>query len=1156
MADGLPRDVAWRALGALFARHGLVRHQVEAFDNFMLHLLPHVINEAPALRAVDEAHGEEHTITLCNVGVDRPTVSDADGADHALHPHQARMRGLTYASNVVVDVVHDVVANGVHSERRVYREVLLCSIPTMVGSACCHTQTTPSDHECRLDHGGYFIINGIEKALVSQERLRTNYPFVFRAGSQGKYQLVCEIRSCAESKLRSTSTLLIHLSNTKRGEMPQMTAVLPFMQQVSIPILALFRMLRVNTRADVVRLIVGDVEGPLTRLLCSILDHDATADMNTDDLFDWLGREGTVEPTHERRRRYLDHIVSNEFLPHMGLSNDDAMLHAKAVYIGFMVRRLLRVYVGELETDDRDHYAGKRIDPSGMGMLFRQLYRSMLKMATMQMHRLRDQGKLRFTNAATLIGGRRITNVIRHAFSTGTWGMQVQSRTAPSTQTGVAQMISRMSVVATLSSMRKINTPISREGKQPKPRQLHYTSWGVVCCVETPEGASCGLIKNLAMTAHLRVGSDSSQVRELLRTRCAERLCPLDAATDEHRGIGRLVLVNGILVGYVRSADDARWVARTMRELRRSQTIPFDTTVAHVDDIVVIDTDPGCLLRPLLVGARMHLTAEILESTANVHQQWDELLRQGVIEYVDKLEETELMVGLRCDRPDAAFTHYELHPSMILGLCASLIPFPDHNQAPRNTYQAAMGKQAIGINALNHAVRLDTIAHTLVEPQRPLVSTRVDRLIGVSDAPAGVNVMVAIMVRKGYNQEDSVLLSKAAVQRGLFRSVKYVTHRDEERTNGADCERFENPSTVSDIAGLRVGDYSQLEDSGALPVGATVHPGDAIIGKTVSTSSAEAIVRGTRQTTKNDKSVMAKNDVTIVDAVLRSTKPDGARMLKVRTRQTRSPMVGDKFSSRMGQKGVVGTLLEQEDLPYTADGMTPDLIMNPHAIPSRMTLGQLMECLLGKLSAVRGEQGDATAFEEEVTVDSIARALEREGFDAHGNEVMYDGCTGEPFETRVFLGPVYYQRLKHMSGDKCHARSRGPKQALTHQPLEGRARDGGLRFGEMERDCLISHGAADFLLDRLMLASDAFDAWLCGRCGNFALPPTQGSIVRNRRPFCRICRSSDACTKMCIPFACKLLLQELQGMHVGVRLLTDAAEEGAAAAEGAAQPAS
>lgn len=1135
---GVPEPLAWQAIDAYFQRYGLLRHQIEAFDHFTMHLLPHIIRESADLRVRHDAREEEHVVSIANVGLNRPVAVEADGSEHELMPHMARLRGLSYCSNVVVDVVHDIHVRGRHEERRVYREVTLCSLPVMVGSQCCHSTVKPAVNECRLDPGGYFVINGVEKALIAQERLRTNVPFIFALKGKGKHQLCCEIRSCAESKLRSTSTLCVYITAAKNGAMPEMVAVLPFMQSVSIPVLAVFRLLRVETRAEAVSLIVGDDEdAPEMRLLCSILDNDMTAGMTTADIFEWLGREATTEPTRERRQRFLDHIVSSELLPHMGLANEPAVLRAKAAYLGFMVRKLIRVYTGELQPDDRDHYAGKRVDPSGMGLLFRQLYRSVLKSASAQMARLRDANKLRYANVSLLIGTKRITNAFRYAFSTGTWSAQ-STKSSP-TQTGVVQMISRMSVLATISNMRRVNTPISRETKAPKPRMLHSTSWGLLCPKETPEGTACGLIKALAMLAHVRVGAPSEAIEAQLRQAChPAHLRLLDEVDGATRARGVPVLVNGMLVGYAPTRADADAVLARMREARARQAVPFDTTVARYDGAVVVDSDPGCLLRPLFRGDRMHRAAAVMARCASMHDVWDALVREGVVVYVDKTEEASLRVGLWAAAPSPdAYTHYEIHPACVNGICAAMIPFPDHNQSPRNTYQSAMCKQSMGVFAFNHARRMDTVAHVLCDPERPLVSTRFDAMLHVSDAPSGVNIVVAIMCQRGYNQEDSVILNRAAVERGLFRSVKYTTYRDEEHVTGADSERFENPSTLAECTGLRVGNYASLDRGGVAPVGRVVRGGDVVIGKTVATSSAEATLKGHRVTVKRDKSVLVKGgDHGVVDAVLRSHKPDGSRIVKVKTRDTRSPLVGDKFSSRMGQKGVVGTLLAQEDMPYTADGVTPDLIVNPHAIPSRMTIGMLLETLLGRVCAVHGEQGDATPFCG-TTVEDVAEALRREGFDGFGNEVMYDGCTGERYETTVFLGPTYYQRLKHMSADKIHARSRGPKQVLTHQPIEGRARDGGLRFGEMERDCVIAHGNSHLLRERLMINSDGFPVWLCTACGNLALPAAKNAYVRHSQPFCGTCESPRHVVRHFMPYACKLLLQELGGMGVNVNLL-------------------
>ena len=445
----------------------------------------------------------------------------------------------------------------------------------MVGSATCHTSRKPALNECRLDAGGYFIVNGVEKAIIGQERLRTNVPFVFALKPNAKHQLCCEIRSCAESKLRSTSTLCVYVTAVKNGAMPEMVAVLPFMQSVSIPVLALFRLLEVPTREEAVRFIVGDAQAvPEMRLLCSILDNDTTADMATADLLEWLGREATVEATKERRLRFLQHIVAHEVLPHMGLTNEPHVLRAKAAFLGYMIRKLIKVYTGALQPDDRDDYAVKRVDASGMGLLFRQLYRSVLKSATSQMHRARDAGKLRFTNVAQLFATKRITNAFRAAFSTGTWSAHAGGAGggggAPSAaQSGVVQMISRLSVLATLSNMRKINTPISREGKAPRPRMLHATAWGIVCPVETPEGTACGLVKSLALLAHVRVGAPSALLLAELRVACAARFVELVEVDDATRARGVPVLVNGQLVGYARSREDADGIVHTMRAARR-----------------------------------------------------------------------------------------------------------------------------------------------------------------------------------------------------------------------------------------------------------------------------------------------------------------------------------------------------------------------------------------------------------------------------------------------------------------------------------------------------------------------------------------------------------------------------------------------------------
>ena len=1484
----------WHVIGAYFNKFGVVRHQIESYDNFMTVSLPHIVQESVDI-CVKSNNGEMHTVSLCNVSVQRPMQQEADGYERPITPAVARLRSVTYASSVLVDIVHDMYKDGEHKERRVFREVLLCRLPVMVGSMYCHSYKSERQLECRLDQGGYFLINGIEKALLAQEKLHTNQAYVFVVKQPSKFQLVCEIRSCHELKMRSTSTLYIYITRTKKGAIPEMMASLPFIE-MHVPILALFKLVGVHTRDEALELIVGDLDAEESRLLCGILDNDTTCDMSYDDLLNWMGREGTKEQTKERRMRYLEHIITNELLPHMGLTTEKDVMRAKACYLGFMVRKLIGTYTGQLQCDDRDHYANKRIDTAGMlmSLLFRQVYRTLLKTLTLQMQRLLETGKLAYTNIGELINHKKITGQFKYAFSTGNWGVQRGN----SAQTGVAQMMSRMTTVAALSNLRRINTPINREGKAPKPRQLHYTSWGIVCPVETPEGSSCGLIKNLAMMAHVRIGTYSVSVKEALKRVDAIPLIPLLECDNQTRANGIPILINGTLYMYTRTASDAPQLLDKLREMRRHHLLPFDASLSFIDNAISIDTDPGCLLRPLIVASKLLHFSRILSEAPSYEHVWEHMLSCGAIEYVDKQEEMDLRVGMWPSLDVANHTHFEMHPSLINGLCAALIPYPDHNQSPRNTYQSAMGKQAVGIPGLNYPMRMDAVSHILISPQKPLVTTRMDEILHTGEAPTGINAIVCIMCWTGFNQEDSLIVNREALERGLFRTIKYQTYKDEERTNGADAERFEKPNESEKCAGMRVGCYDKLQSDGFPGVGTLLVSGDIIIGKTITTTE---IGEGTRRAVKRDRSVMVKHtDATFVDAIMKSKNRDGSLLAKVRTRTTRQPIVGDKLcasadhdvltargwvpiadvttddealtldpqtqtmayepvlethryechheslyeidtpqvnlrvtlnhrmwvnsslyaqkydfayakdvmdarvsylrncarglhapqtvdppmpvpnkhavgdflyfmgvwysdgwvdatgsvrvaqaqaeilevstrlglqhtldrqilkysrrqnpalsaffaplsngalhkalpgwalrlsvehsralmrglaasseppsaadrlvrdiiivvrtrspqlcddvqtlalncgyatnanldrdappdvrdndvrdndvrrgvgatttptadgptvgtaptwwrvdivsstarcqpnigpahrvgslrhglvaytgsvhcvtvrtgvfyirrkgvgcwtgnSSRHGQKGVIGAVLNAADMPVTEAGIVPDIIVNPHAIPSRMTIGQLMECLIGKLCAIHGRQGDATPFRG-VSIEQISDQLEAYGYDRLGGETLYNGMTGDPLPAKVFIGPTYYQRLKHMVLDKHHSRSRGPVQILTRQPVEGRAREGGLRFGEMERDCIISHGAANVLSERLFEQSDPFVATVCSKCGLLAQPVADKTLLRQKRPFCRVCNDHTSVQDVRMPYAFKLLLQELMAMNIAARL--------------------
>ncbi|KAK8934248.1 DNA-directed RNA polymerase II subunit RPB2 [Platanthera zijinensis] len=585
--------------------------------------------------------------------------------------------------------------------------------------------------------------------------------------------------------------------------------------------------------------------------------------------------------------------------------------------------------------------------------------------------------------------------------------------------------------------------------------------------------------------------------------------------------------------------------------------IDVNTEVGVIRDIRLKElrlyTDYGRCSRPLFIVEKQRLLIKkkdirSLQQRETPDEGWHDLVAKGFIEYIDTEEEETTMISMTINdlvnarqNPEEAYsetyTHCEIHPSLILGVCASIIPFPDHNQSPRNTYQSAMGKQAMGIYVTNYQLRMDTLAYVLYYPQKPLVTTRAMEHLHFRQLPAGINAIVAISCYSGYNQEDSVIMNQSSIDRGFFRSLFFRSYRDEEKKMGTLVkEEFGRPNRENTM-GMRHGSYDKLDDDGLAPPGTRVSGEDVIIGKTSPIAQDDSQGASSRYTLRDHSTSLRHSESGMVDQVLLTTNADGLRFVKVRMRSVRIPQIGDKFSSRHGQKGTVGMTYTQEDMPWTVEGITPDIIVNPHAIPSRMTIGQLIECIMGKVAAHMGKEGDATPFTD-VTVDNISKALHKCGYQMRGFETMYNGHTGRKLTAMIFLGPTYYQRLKHMVDDKIHSRGRGPVQILTRQPAEGRSRDGGLRFGEMERDCMIAHGAAHFLKERLFDQSDAYRVHVCEKCGLVAI----ANLKKNSFE-CRGCKNKTDIVQVHIPYACKLLFQELMSMAIAPRMLTKEEEK-------------
>lgn len=1161
----LCNEDCFEVIDAYFEEKGLVRQQLDSFDEFVRNSMQEVMWTSVPIELfpepAEDMRRKKIKIKFEQLHIGPAKMKESDDTFQNMYPNMARLRNLTYAAPLVVDVKTIITLlkeDGTDDmvEEETTEQLPIGKVPVMLRSNYCSLKLGGDSHdrplvelgECVYDQGGYFVINGGEKVLVAQERMSGNHVYIF--SGKGKY--VAEIRSMMEGMSRPTQSLYIKMVKPQKGKNfsgSVLRATIPYIKQ-EIPIMIIFRALGFENDRDILMRIVydfGDYE--MMELLRPSLEESFVI-QNQQVALDYIGRRGSTEGVKQAQRiKYAKQILQREMLPHVGVEANNEI--KKAYFFGYIIHRLLNTVLGRRDFDDRDHFGNKRMDLAGplMGTLFRQLFAKLVKELKRELDKkIADKQELKLRS---LITEHTISDGLKYSLATGNWAA---NRKGPQSKTGVAQVLQRLTFAQTLSHLRRLNSPVGRDGKLAKPRQLHNTHWGMVCPAETPEGQACGLVKNLALMAYISVGSDSSSILDVLEEGAMRTLEDTNAEDIPQT---TKVFVNGAWVGV--HSNPQEMVSR-LRGMRRGVDIHLEVSIVWdiKDREMHLQSDAGRCCRPLLIVEnnqlclmRSHIEALKDRSRGTDTGRFTQLFKLGLVEYIDTNEEETTLISMSLEdlkktrgRDDLVYTHCEIHPSMILGVCASIVPFPDHNQSPRNTYQSAMGKQALGMYITNFLTRLDTLGHVMMYPQKPLVMTRSMKHLHFQEMPAGTMCVVAIMCYSGYNQEDSTIFNQSSIDRGLFRTIFYRTYRDKEKANNSQTsgkkhialeEEFCRPDRNT-CTGMRANVmYDKLDQDGLIAPGIRVSGGDAIIGKTTPIPQMPEAMTGRRaaQQTKKDSSLCVRaSEAGIIDSVILTTSEDGMKFVKVRVRSLRIPTTGDKFASRHGQKGTVGITFRQEEMPWNVEGVVPDIIINPHAIPSRMTIGHLVECLMGKVVSLTGDQGLATPFLD-VTAENVSVLLHNCGYQKRGNEVLYSGMTGKKLDAMIFFGPTFYQRLKHMVDDKIHSRARGPTNMLTRQPLEGRSRNGGLRFGEMERDCMISHGAAQMLRERLFHHSDKYRVHICDLCGLIAI----ANLKKNSFE-CRGCKNPTQISQVFLPYACKLLIQELMAMQIAPRIFT------------------
>jgi len=1055
--------------------HSLVESNITSFNVFLEQRMQEIVNEIS-----ETINDEDFEIDLGKIKVGKPIIIEADGSSSFITPAEARLRNLTYSAPITLELT-------VKKDGQIDSEIVeIGRIPIMVKSKACNTygmtkEELIQNYNDPFDTGGYFIINGNERVIVMAEDLAENQPFI---ETNKKGELMLRMFS-----LKGTYRIPISITENKEGIFE-----LSFSRFKNLPVIVILKALGLTKEAEIAKLISKETDDVIVNLY--EFANIATQEDAMMHIAEQTSLQGTKKEILDRIKQRIDSYL----FPHIGRGKEDRM--KKAITLCKLIKQfLIAKQKPELRTD-KDHYSNKRVRLSGdllsslfrvnLGILIRDIKYSLQK----------SSKRKKFYSIKTIAKSTLFSHRVESAIATGSWIGE---------RSGITQNMDKTNYLAIISQLQRVSSMLPGEQENFAARTLHPTHYGRFCPIETPEGTEIGLRKYLSILSKIstRINLDEDKfLKELKSVGFGES--------------GRDVFLNGLFIGYVENPEE--FVLR-IKEKRRNGKFPVEMSIRNDDilEVVLISTEVGRALRPLIIveGGVSKLKNEHLIGLEQGTLKWNDLIKEGIIEYLDAAEEENALVALLPEEITPEHTHLEIDLIDLLGIVTSLVPYANHDQSSRLNRGSKTQKQALGLYASNYLCRLDTDVSVLEYPQKPIVRSFVYDTLNTY--PAGQNLVVAIMTYEGYNMEDALILNKGSVDRGIGRSFYFRPYSTIEM-NYAGGLQDEIGIPEKDTSGYKTeSSYRFLENDGVVYSEAEIDEGEVLIGKTAPPKFLSEAREISVKTKKESSVIMRQEEKGIVDGVFITNDSEGNKIVQVRTRDQRIPELGDKFATSHGQKGVVGAIVPESDIPFTSNGIKPDVIFNPHGLPSRMTVGYLLELLAGKVGCLSGKVVDSTAFSG-VGKKELETQLKELGFRYDGKETMYDGITGKRIKMKIFIGNLYYLKLRYMVSNKLHGRASGKIALLTRQPIEGRARGGALRLGEMEQQALVAHGASLLLKERY--DSDKVVLHICSKCGAIGIEDN----IRNRI-ICPVCNSEEL-EPVEVSYAFKLLLEELQGLHI------------------------